>query len=66
LILTKYPNAEFEVVRRRGKDVTVDVWGDPDQVDLVKLVAGPCTDILVESGVFIVVVPRSGTKTDSN
>jgi len=54
----KYPDAEFRVVRRRRNEVTMDVIGDFNNAyDVSKLVADRTTDILVETGIFIVVVP---------
>jgi len=57
MILKKYPDAEFTIVRRRN-EITVDVLTDGDHtLEIVYLVADRTTDILVESGVHIVVVP---------
>lgn len=58
MILAKYPDAEFDVIRRRRNEITVDVLTDgDDMLEIVYLVADRTTDILVESGVHIVVVP---------
>jgi hypothetical protein len=58
MILAKFPDAEFDLIRRRRNEITVDVTSNVgDMLELIDLVAERTTDILIESGVHIVVVP---------
>ena len=58
LVLAKYRDAEFTIVRRRRNEITVDVATDDDDAwDLTGLQAERATDILIESGIHIVLVP---------
>ena len=60
MILARYPDAEFDVIRRRRHEITVDVLTDGDNgLEIVELVGDRTTDILLESGLLIVVVPLS-------
>jgi len=58
MILAKLPDAEFDIIRRRRNEITVDVTSNVgDMLDVIDLVAERTTEILIESGVHIVVVP---------
>jgi hypothetical protein len=58
MILARYSDAEFDVIRRRRHEITVDVLTDGDNgLEIVELVGDRTTDILLESGLHIVVVP---------
>jgi hypothetical protein len=58
MILAKYPDAEFDVIRRRRHEITVDVLTDGDNgLEIGDLTGDRRTDILLEAGLLIVVVP---------
>jgi len=58
IIKRRYPDAEFTIMRRRRNDVTMDVIGDfKNAYEVSKLVADRTLDILLETGLFIIVVP---------
>jgi len=65
MIQARHPDAEFTLVRERPDEITVDVvadfeeeWDGPDEV------AERTTDILVETGLHIVVVRRQRSGSD--
>ncbi len=58
MIRQRYPDAEFRIMRRRKYDVTMDVIGDFENAYAVsRLVADRTIEILLETGLFIIVVP---------
>ena len=65
LVLEHFPDAEFELHRSRAKDYDLVVKNKSldDMFDLLPVTAERTTDILVESGIHIHVLPE-GRKQD--
>jgi len=58
MIKQSYSAAEFKIMRRRKNEVTMDVIGDFENAyEVSRLVADRTIDILLETGLFIIVVP---------
>ena len=58
LIRRGFPDAEFEFHRRSSKEYDLDVYGDfEDGIPVERLILDRPTDILLESGIHIHVLP---------
>ncbi len=58
IILGQFPEAEFKVHRLGRKDYRLLVYGDfGDSFDVIDLISERRTDILVDAGIHIVVLP---------
>lgn len=58
LIRRGFPKAEFELHRRGVKEYDLDVYGDfEDSLPVEELISDRPTDILLESGIHIHVLP---------
>ena len=67
IIRTKFPDAEFEVVRRGRKEVMLYVEGRfKNMFDVLDLVAERTTDILIETGIQISLVPLKTPAAKAN
>lgn len=66
IIRTRFPDAEFEVVRRGRKEVMLYVEGNfKNMFDVLDLVAERTTDILIDTGIQIQLVPLKRAKVPS-
>ena len=67
IIRTKFPDAEFEAVRRGRKEVMLYVEGRfKNMFDVLDLVAERTTDILIETGIEINLVPLKTPAAKAN
>ena len=58
LIRRGFPHAEFEFYKRAPKEFDLDVYGDfEDMMEVEELIGDRPTDILLESGIHIHVLP---------
>ncbi|HEV8574078.1 MAG TPA: hypothetical protein VGR43_05150, partial [Dehalococcoidia bacterium] len=58
LIRRGFPDAEFELYKRAPKEYDLDVYGDfEDMMEVEELISDRPTDILLESGIHIHVIP---------
>jgi hypothetical protein len=58
LIRRGFPDAEFNLQRRGAKEYDLDVYGDfEDTMPVEKLISDRPTNILLESGIHIHVIP---------
>jgi hypothetical protein len=58
LVLTRYPDAEFEVERIGPTEYDICVYGDHDDMfDILEVTSERATDILVDHDIFIHVLP---------
>ncbi len=58
LIRRGFPDAEFEFYKRSPKEYDLDVYGDfEDMMSVERLILDRPTDILLESGIHIHVLP---------
>ncbi len=58
LIRRGFPDAEFEFYKRAPKEFDLDVYGDfEDMMPVDRLIGDRPTDILLESGIHIHVLP---------
>ena len=61
-IARAFPDAEFRVVRLKGKNFRLDIRTSADLLDIQDVLDGLTTDILVDHDVWIVlsVIPKNG------
>jgi len=58
IIRARFPEAEFDFYKRPRREFDLHVYGDFDEMfDVLDLTAERTTDILVESGIHIHVLP---------
>jgi hypothetical protein len=58
IIRARFPEAEFDFYKRPRRECDLHVYGDFDEMfDVLDLTAERTTDILVESGIHIHVLP---------
>jgi hypothetical protein len=58
IIRARFPEAEFELYRRPRREYDLHVYGDiEDMFDVLDLTAPRTTDILVDTGIHIHVLP---------
>ena len=65
LIRRGFPDAEFEFYKRAPKEYDLDVYGDfKDMIAIERLISDRPTDILLESGIHIHVLPLGRRPND--
>jgi len=66
LIRARFPGAEFSVVRRDPKEYWLEVLADfDDMFDVLDVTSERTTDILVETGILIAVLPLGRVSSTS-
>jgi hypothetical protein len=66
IIRSRFPDAEFELYKRRGREYNLHVYGDfEDLYDVLDLTSERATDLLVDTGIWIHVLPL-GRRRDNN